>query len=62
MEQPYKKHKRPPDGGGTGETSVKYILIASLFAAAGRYSDMPIWELVACFVMMHIAVLIFKKV
>lgn len=40
---------------------MKYILIASLFAAAGRYSDMPIWELVACFCMMHIATLIFGE-
>ncbi|MCI7740103.1 MAG: hypothetical protein MSR29_12050 [Lachnospiraceae bacterium] len=41
---------------------MKYILIASLFAAAGRYSDMPIWQLVACFWMMRIAVLMFRDI
>lgn len=41
---------------------MKYILIASLFAAAGRYSDMPIWQLVACFWMMHIAALMFGEI
>ena len=41
---------------------MNYVLIAVLIAAAGRYSDMPIWELVACFLMMHMAALIFREI
>ena len=41
---------------------MKYILIASLLMAAGRYTDMPIWQLVVCGIFAYAGATLIKKV
>lgn len=41
---------------------MKDLLIAALFMAAGRYTDMPIWELVACLGFAYAGATLIQKV
>lgn len=45
-----------------GGADMKYILIASLLMAAGRYTDMPIWEMVVCGIFAYSGAALIKKI